>query len=566
MFIMEISSRIVVEGTARAPHRAMYKAMGLTDDDLSKPFVGVCHTGNEATPCNIHLPGLAQKAKDGVKDAGATPREFSTIAVSDGIAMGHEGMKSSLVSREVIADSIELMVRAHQYDALVGIAGCDKSLPGTMMAMARLNIPSVFVYGGTIMPGMLDGKELTVVDVYEAVGSYDAGKISLEELKNIENTACPNAGSCGGMFTANTMASISEAIGIALPGSASPPAEDDRREKIVYETGKACTELLAQNIKPRDILTFESFENAITMLNAVGGSTNGILHLLALANEVGIKLTYDDFERIRKKTPHIADMKPGGGYVMNSLDKIGGIPLIMKKLLDNNLIHGNALTVTGKTIEENIKQYKVSTSEILKIERLNNQEGKTVEFKNVLFLNDDKTTEIGNPNIQGAKVEATILKNTKNKTILVFKKRRRKNSRKKYGHRQPISLIRITKIFSKNGKLISQAGPQKQITKEIVKADQARKEQMFEAKKTKIEEHKKIKKTLKKIEAKEGSARMLKADETRKLQKKAAKQYDEQEKKRLELVQAKLKLAEKKSGLTKKKTVNKKKPLTTKKK
>jgi len=361
MFKMEISSRNVVEGTARSPHRAMYKAMGLTDDDLSKPFVGVCHTGNEATPCNIHLPELAQKAKDGVKDAGATPREFSTIAVSDGIAMGHEGMKSSLVSREVIADSIELMVRAHQYDALVGIAGCDNSLPGTMMAMARLNIPSVFVYGGTIMPGMLDGKELTVVDVYEAVGSYDAGKISLEELKNIENTACPNAGSCGGMFTANTMASISEAMGIALPGSASPPAEDDRREKIVYETGKACTQLLELNIKPRDILTFESFENAITMLNAVGGSTNGILHLLALANEVEIKLTYDDFERIRKKTPHIADMKPGGDYVMNSLDKIGGIPLIMKKLLDNNLIHGNTLTVTGKTIEENIKQYKIAS-------------------------------------------------------------------------------------------------------------------------------------------------------------------------------------------------------------
>jgi len=360
---MEISSRNVVEGTSRAPHRAMYKAMGLSDDDLAKPFVGVCHTGNEATPCNIHLPGLAQKAKDGVKDGGSTPREFSTIAVSDGIAMGHEGMKSSLVSREVIADSIELMVRAHQYDALVGIAGCDKSLPGTMMAMARLNIPSIFVYGGTIMPGILNGKELTVVDVYEAVGSYNAGQISLEELKNIEDTACPNAGSCGGMFTANTMASISEALGIALPGSASPPAEDDRREKIVYETGKACTELLELNIKPRDILTFESFENAITMLNAVGGSTNGILHLLALANEVKIKLTYDDFERIRKKTPHIADMKPGGGYVMNSLDKIGGIPLVMKKLLDNNLIHGNTLTVTGKTIEENIKQYKISTTE-----------------------------------------------------------------------------------------------------------------------------------------------------------------------------------------------------------
>ena len=360
---MGISSRNVVEGTARAPHRAMYKAMGLTDDDLSKPFVGVCHTGNEATPCNIHLPGLAQKAKDGVKDAGATPREFSTIAVSDGIAMGHEGMKSSLISREVIADSIELMVRAHQYDALVGIAGCDKSLPGTMMAMARLNIPSVFVYGGTIMPGMLDGKELTVVDVYEAVGSYDAGKISLEELKNIEDNACPNAGSCGGMFTANTMASISEAIGIALPGSASPPAEDARREDIVYETGKACGRLIELGIKPSDIFTIDAFENAITMLNAVGGSTNGILHLLALANEAKIKLSYDDFERIRKRTPHLADMKPGGEYVMNSLDKVGGIPLIMKKLLDNNLIHGDALTVTGKTIKDNLQNVKISAEQ-----------------------------------------------------------------------------------------------------------------------------------------------------------------------------------------------------------
>ena len=360
---MEISSRNVVEGTARAPHRAMYKAMGLTDSDLDKPFVGVCHTGNEATPCNIHLPQLAIKAKEGVIDGGATPREFSTIAVSDGIAMGHEGMKSSLVSREVIADSIELMVRAHQYDALVGIAGCDKSLPGTMMAMARLNLPSVFVYGGTIMPGILNGKELTVVDVYEAVGAYDAGNLSLEGLKNIENTACPSAGSCGGMFTANTMASISEAIGLALPGSASPPAEDDRREKMVYETGKACVNLLEQNIKPSEILTFEAFENAIIMLNAVGGSTNGILHLLALSNEVGIKLTYDDFERVRKKTPHLADMKPGGNYVMNSLDKIGGIPFVLKKLSDKGLIHENCMTVTGKTIRENLTSMNIPEPE-----------------------------------------------------------------------------------------------------------------------------------------------------------------------------------------------------------
>ncbi|MGI0064288.1 MAG: dihydroxy-acid dehydratase [Nitrosopumilaceae archaeon] len=356
---MEISSRNVVEGTARSPHRAMYKAMGLTDDDISKPFIGVCHTGNEATPCNIHLGRLAQKAKEGVLEGGATPREFSTIAVSDGIAMGHEGMKSSLVSREVIADSIELMVRAHQYDALVGIAGCDKSLPGTMMAMTRLNVPSVFVYGGTIMPGILDGRELTIVDVYEAVGAYDAGKLSLEALKNIENTACPSAGSCGGMFTANTMASISEVIGLALPGSASPPAEDDRREKIVFDTGKACAKLLELNIKPRDILTFEAFENAITMLNAIGGSTNGILHLLALAYEAKLILTYDDFERIRKKTPHLADMKPGGNYVMNSLDKIGGIPFVLKKLDDKGLINRNCITVTGKTIHDNLKSMSI---------------------------------------------------------------------------------------------------------------------------------------------------------------------------------------------------------------
>ena len=360
---MEISSKNVVEGTNRAPQRAMYKAMGLSDDDLSKQFIGVCHTGNEATPCNIHLPRLALKAKEGVSNSGATPREFSTIAVSDGIAMGHEGMKSSLISREVIADSIELMVRAHQYDGLVGIAGCDKSLPGTMMAMARLNIPSVFVYGGTIMPGMLDGKELTVVDVYEAVGAYDAGQLTLEGLKNIENTACPSEGSCGGMFTANTMASISEAIGLALPGSASPPAEDDRREKIVYDSGVACANLLKIDIRPKEILTFEAFENAITMLNSVGGSTNGILHLLALANEVNIDLTYDDFERVRKKTPHLADMKPGGNYVMNSLDKIGGIPFVLKKLLDKGLLHGDCMTVTGKTIKENLNSWNFPQTE-----------------------------------------------------------------------------------------------------------------------------------------------------------------------------------------------------------
>ena len=349
-----ISSRNVLEGPARAPQRAMYKAMGLDDEDLGRHMVGVCHTGNEATPCNILLPSLAESAKKGVASGGATPRVFSTIAVSDGIAMGHEGMKSSLVSREVIADSIELMVRAHQYDALVGIAGCDKSLPGTMMAMARLNVPSVFVYGGTIMPGLLDGDELTIVDVYEAVGAHDAGGMSAEQLGRIEDAACPGAGSCGGMFTANTMASISEAIGISLPGSASPPAEDGRRAEAVLESGRACARLLESGLRPRDIMTFEAFENSIAVLNAVGGSTNGILHLLAMAHEAGVNLSYDDFERVRKKTPHIADMKPGGGYVMNSLDKIGGVPVVLKKLLDRGLLDGSCMTVTGKSVAQNL--------------------------------------------------------------------------------------------------------------------------------------------------------------------------------------------------------------------
>ena len=357
---MEISSRNVVEGPARAPHRAMYKAMGLHDDDLSKPFIGVSHTGNEATPCNIHLGKIAQNAKQGVSDAGGTPREFATIAVSDGIAMGHEGMKASLVSREIIADSIEIMIRAHQYDGLVGLAGCDKSLPGTMMAMARLNLPSVFVYGGTIMPGIYEGKQVTVQDVYEAVGAYDAGQLTLEALKNLENVACPNAGSCGGMYTANTMASISEAIGIALPGSASPPAEDPRRAQMCYDSGKAVMHLLENRIRPKDILTFEAFENAITVANAIGGSTNAVLHLLAISREIGVKLTLEDFERIRRKTPHIADMRPGGFYVMLDLDKIGGIPLLMKSLMKKNLLNPNVMTATGKTLKQNLDSIQIS--------------------------------------------------------------------------------------------------------------------------------------------------------------------------------------------------------------
>ncbi len=354
-----LRSRKVVEGPERAPHRAMYKAMGLSDEDIAKPFVGIANSGNEATPCNIHLGKLAEHAKQGVKDANGTARIFATIAVSDGISMGHEGMKASLVSREVIADSIELMVHAHQYDALVCIAGCDKSLPGSMMAMARLNIPSVFVYGGTMVPGYYKGRYLTIQDVFEAVGSYSKGLISLQELIEIENHACPGAGSCAGMYTANTMASLSEALGIALPFSASPSAEDPRRYDAVYQSGKAVMQLLELGIKARDILTFEAFENAITVLNAIGGSTNAVLHLLAIAREAGVKLTYDDFERIRVRTPHIADMRPGGSYVMYELDRVGGVPVIMKELFKHGLLHGNVLTVTGKSLEENLKDPRV---------------------------------------------------------------------------------------------------------------------------------------------------------------------------------------------------------------
>ncbi|HEX7033827.1 MAG TPA: dihydroxy-acid dehydratase, partial [Nitrososphaera sp.] len=352
---MELPSRKVIEGPARAPHRAMYKAMGLTNDDLDGPIIGVSSTCNEATPCNIHLGQLAQSAKRGVKDAGCTPREFTAIAVSDGIAMGHEGMKASLVSREVIADSIEVMVRAHQYDGVVGISGCDKSLPGTLMGMARLNLPAIFVYGGTIMPGVWNGKQVTVQDVYEAVGSYDAGKMTLQELLSLEDVACPTAGSCAGMYTANTMASISEAIGMSLPGSASPPAESEKRHEICYNTGKAIMNLLENNIRPRDIMTFEAFENAIMMANAIGGSTNAVLHLLAIAREVGVKLTLSDFERIRKRTPHIADMRPGGMYVMLDLDKVGGVPVILNSLLKKGLLHGDVMTVTGKTMKQNLE-------------------------------------------------------------------------------------------------------------------------------------------------------------------------------------------------------------------
>jgi dihydroxy-acid dehydratase len=332
--------------------------MGLSDLDLAKPLIGIANTWNESTPCNIHLNALAKKASEGVIVSGGTPREFVTIAVSDGIAMGTEGMKASLVSREIIADSVELMVRAHQYDGFVGIAGCDKSLPGMIIAMARLNIPSVFVYGGTILPGSCNGRDITVQDAFEAVGSYEAGKITLDELKEIENNSCPGPGSCAGLYTANTMASLSEALGVALPGSATPPAVDGRRAQAVFETGRTTMKALETDLKPRDILTFEAFENAITLLQAIGGSTNAILHLLAISREARVKLDLDDFERIRKRVPHIADLRPGGKYVMSDLDRVGGVPLIMKKLIEKKMLHPECLTISGKTLEENMRSFR----------------------------------------------------------------------------------------------------------------------------------------------------------------------------------------------------------------
>ncbi len=357
---MNLRSRETVSGAARAPHRAMYKAMGLTDEDLAKPLVAVCSTSNEATPCNIHLGRLAQSTKHGAREAGCTPREFTTIAVSDGIAMGHEGMKASLVSREIIADSIEIMMIAHQYDAIIGIAGCDKSLPGTLMGLARVNVPSIFLYGGTILPGRWNNCDVTIQDVYEAVGAYEVGKLNLEQLTTLENSACPSAGSCGGMYTANTMASVSEALGMSLPGSSSAPAESDRRTDIAQLTGKSILALVESDIKPRDILSFEAFENAISIVNAIGGSTNAVLHLIALAREAGVKLKVNDFETIRRRTPHIADMRPGGKYVMADLDRVGGIQLVLQKLLNKGILNGDTLTVTGKTMKENLSSARLA--------------------------------------------------------------------------------------------------------------------------------------------------------------------------------------------------------------
>ncbi len=348
-------SRTVTEGVERAAHRAMLRATGQTDKDLRQPQIGVASTWNEVTACNLNLNVQAQAVKAGVRAAGGTPQEFGTIAVSDAIAMGHEGMKASLISREVIADSIELMARAECFDAIVAIAGCDKSLPGSVMALARINIPGIFLYGGTIMPGQYEGRDVTIQDVYEGVGMHAQGKMTEEALEALERRACPGAGSCGGLYTANTMASAIEAIGLSLPGVASIPATDARRPEACRHTGEAVIRLLRDGVRPRDILTPAAFENAIRVVVAMGGSTNSVLHLLAFAHEAGVPLSLDDFDRLSRQTPHIASLRPGGQYVMTDLDRVGGVPVVMKALLDAGLLHGDALTVSGRTVRENLK-------------------------------------------------------------------------------------------------------------------------------------------------------------------------------------------------------------------
>ena len=352
----KLPSRHVRVGSEKAPHRSYYYAMGLDEDDIDKPFIGVATCWNESAPCNISLMRQSKSVKEGVSKEGGTPREFTTITVTDGIAMGHQGMKSSLVSREIISDSIEVSMRGHCYDALVGVAGCDKSLPGMMMAMLRLNVPSVFIYGGSILPGSYKGKDVTVVDVFEAVGEFSAGKISEEDLYELECVACPSAGSCGGQFTANTMACVSEAIGLALPYSAGPPAPDESRDKYAFDSGKAVMDLLENNTRPRDIVTRESFINAAVVVAATGGSTNGALHLPAMANEIGIDFDLFDVADIFKSTPYIADLKPGGNYVAKDMHEAGGVPMLLRTLLDEGFINGDCLTVTGKSIAENISE------------------------------------------------------------------------------------------------------------------------------------------------------------------------------------------------------------------
>ena len=355
---LRLPSRHATEGPERAPHRAFYYAMGLTSQQIHQPFVGVATCWNEAAPCNIALMRQAQAVKQGVAAGGGTPREFCTITVTDGIAMGHAGMKASLPSREVIADSVELSVRGHSYDALIGVAGCDKSQPGMMMAMCRLNVPSIYIYGGSILPGTFKGKPVTIQDVYEAVGKHSVGAMSDADLQTLEENACPSAGACGAQFTANTMATISEAIGLALPYSAGAPAPYEIRDKFCMLAGEMIMDLIAKNLRPRDIVTRKALENAAAVVAATGGSTNAALHLPAIANECGIKFDLFDVAEVLKKTPYIADLKPAGRYVAKDMFEAGGVPLLMKTLLDHGYLHGDCLTVTGRTIAENLKSVK----------------------------------------------------------------------------------------------------------------------------------------------------------------------------------------------------------------
>ena len=398
----KLPSRHVSIGPERAPHRSYYYAMGMTEEDINKPFVGVVSTWNEAAPCNIALMRQAQSAKKGVKEKNGTPREFCTITVTDGIAMGHQGMKSSLVSREVIADSTELTVRGHCYDALVGLAGCDKSLPGLMMAMCRLNIPSVFMYGGSILPGRFKGNDVTVVDVFEAVGKHAAGGATEKDLNDLERVACPSAGACGGQFTANTMACVSEVIGLALPYSSGAPAPYEDRDKYAYESGKQVMNLIEKNIRPRDIVTRKSLENAATIVAATGGSTNAGLHLPAIAHECGISFSLDDVVEIFKKTPYIADLKPGGQYVAKDVYEAGGVPIIIKTLFEGGFIHGDCLTVTGKTIAENLESVEFNHNQ--KVIR---------PFNNPLSPTGGVVGLKGNLAPEGAIVKVAGMKNTR---------------------------------------------------------------------------------------------------------------------------------------------------------
>ncbi len=345
-------SHEVTEGPERAPHRAMFRAMGMDDEAIARPFIGVASSWNEVTPCNVHLNELASRVKVGVRESGGTPIEFGTIAVSDAISMGHEGMKASLVSREIIADSVEVVTIAQRFDGLVAIAGCDKSLPGMLMALARLDLPSVFLYGGTIMPGHVDDRDVTIQDVFEGVGAYARGKLSAAALRKLEGLACPGAGSCAGMYTANTMSAAIEALGMCVSGGASVPAVAEERGDLCVETGRLAMQALRKGIRPRAILTREAFENAMAVVVATGGSTNAVLHLLAIAHEAGVELEIEDFNRVTAKVPHIVDMRPGGRYVMADLDRVGGVPRVMKVLLDAGLLNPDAMTVTGQTIGE----------------------------------------------------------------------------------------------------------------------------------------------------------------------------------------------------------------------